>query len=134
MTTRTNGDLKERQLKYHAVSGLKPDPANPRKHSAAQIRAIASSIRAFGFNAPVLADGNGTVLAGHGRLEAAKMLEMDQVPVVFLDDLTPAQAKAYRLAKNRRQLVQVCLQPDCMPLTKCIDFSEVSDLAQRRIT
>jgi DNA modification methylase len=83
------------------LSDLHPLPYNARKHSPAQIRAIAKSIDAFGFNAPVLADGNGNILAGHGRVEAAKLLGMMQVPVVRLHHLTETQAKAYVLADNK---------------------------------
>ena len=53
---------------------LKPDPSNPRKHSGDQIRAIARSINAFGFNAPILIDKNKQIVAGHGRYEAAKLI------------------------------------------------------------
>ncbi len=94
-------DAPLRKLKYLSTSELKPDPRNPRKHNRVQIRAIAKSINSFGFNAPILADGKGRVLAGHGRLEAAKFLELEQVPVICLDDLSEAQAKAYMLADNK---------------------------------
>ena len=90
-----------RNLKYVSTIELKPDPRNPRKHGRAQIQAIAKSIKAFGFNAPILIDKEGNVLAGHGRLEAAKLLELDQVPVISLENLTEAQARAYTLADNK---------------------------------
>jgi hypothetical protein len=90
-----------RKLKYLAPSELKPDPRNPRKHSRPQIRAIAKSIESFGFNAPILTDGQGRILAGHGRFEAAKLLELEHVPVIRLDELTEAQAKAFMLADNK---------------------------------
>ena len=80
---------------------LKPDPLNPRKHSRAQIRAIARSIDAFGFNAPILIDRNKQIVAGHGRYEAAKLNERAEVPVIWLEHLTGAQAKAYLLADNK---------------------------------
>jgi ParB-like nuclease domain/DNA methylase len=80
---------------------LKPDPLNPRKHSREQIRAIARSINAFGFNAPILIDANKQIIAGHGRYEAAKLSGCTQVPVVWLEHLTEAQAKAYLLADNK---------------------------------
>jgi DNA modification methylase len=90
-----------REISYHAISELTPHPSNARKHSGAQIRAIAKSIATFGFNAPILADRNLQILAGHGRCEGAKSLGMTHVPVVFLDHLTEAQAKAYMLADNK---------------------------------
>jgi DNA modification methylase len=67
----------------------------------AQIRAIAKSIDAFGFNAPVLVDADRNILAGHGRVEAAKLLGMTEVPVVHLRHLTEIQARAYMLADNK---------------------------------
>lgn len=97
----TVNDAPKRSLKYLPVSDLAPDTRNPRKHSRAQIRAIAKSISSFGFNAPILTDGQRRVLAGHARLEAALFLQLPEVPVITLDDLTPAQAKAYMLADNK---------------------------------
>jgi DNA modification methylase len=83
------------------VRDLQPHPSNARKHSKAQIRAIAKSIAAFGFNAPILTNKDLQVLAGHGRCEGAKLLGMTHVPVILLDHLTDAQAKAYMLADNK---------------------------------
>jgi DNA modification methylase len=91
----------QRQLSLLATTALTPDPHNPRKHSRAQIRAIARSIDAFGFNAPILIDRNRKIIAGHGRYEAAKILELALVPVIFLNHLTETQAKAYLLADNK---------------------------------
>ena len=65
------------------------------------MRAIARSISAFDFNAPILIDRNRQIVAGHGRYEAAKLLGLAQIPVVFLDHLTETQAKAYQLADNK---------------------------------
>jgi DNA modification methylase len=86
---------------FVAIRDLIPDPDNPRKHGRAQIRAIARSIEAFGFNAPILVGKNNKIVAGHGRYEAAMLLGIDKVPVVLLDHLTPTQAKAYMLADNK---------------------------------
>ncbi|MGA2998435.1 site-specific DNA-methyltransferase [Bradyrhizobium sp.] len=83
------------------IGDLIPDPDNPRKHGRAQISAIAKSIEAFGFNAPILVDKNNKIVAGHGRYEAALLLGIDKVPVVLLDHLTPTQARAYMLADNK---------------------------------
>ncbi len=88
-------------IAYVAVGLLVPDPGNPRKHSAEQIAAIARSIRAFGFNAPILVDKFNRIVAGHGRFEAAKLLALKTVPVVRLEHLSEQQAKAYRLADNK---------------------------------
>jgi DNA modification methylase len=90
-----------KQISLLAISEIIPAPHNARKHSRQQVRAIARSIEAFGFNAPILIDRNRQIVAGHGRHEAAKLLGLVQVPVVFLDHLTETQAKAYRLADNK---------------------------------
>jgi DNA modification methylase len=89
------------QLLFVTIGDLIPDRDNPRKHGRAQIRAIARSIEAFGFNAPILIDRNRKIIAGHGRYEAAKLLGFAQVPVIFLDHLSETQAKAYMLADNK---------------------------------
>src|SRR5579871_6542460 len=75
-------EAQTRKLKYVPLDTLKPDPRNPRKHTRAQIQAIAKSVEAFGFNAPILVDREHHVLAGHGRLEAAKLLRLEQVPMI----------------------------------------------------
>jgi DNA modification methylase len=83
------------------LADLRPSPNNARKHTKAQIRALAKSIEAFGFLAPILADRDGNILAGHARYEAAKLRGLTCVPVIFVDHLTEAQARAYMLADNR---------------------------------
>jgi DNA modification methylase len=90
-----------RQISFVAIADITPDPDNPRKHSRAQIRAIAKSIETFGFNVPILIDRYRKIIAGHGRFEGAKELGCAQVPVIFLDHLTPTQAKAFQLADNK---------------------------------
>ena len=80
---------------------LKLDLRNPRRHSDRQIRQIARSIKAFGFNVPILIDQNGKVVAGHGRCKAATLLGMKEVPIIRLEHLTEAQAKAFTIADNR---------------------------------
>jgi DNA modification methylase len=88
-------------IAYLPIESIVPDPNNPRKHSLKQIRAIAKSIEAFGFNAPILVDNGNRVVAGHGRLEAAKRLKLAEAPVIRLEHLSEQQAKAYMLADNR---------------------------------
>src|ERR1017187_8176564 len=80
---------------------LIPWAKNARTHSDAQIAQIAGSIAAFGFNAPILVDSNAGVIAGNGRLLAARQLGLEQVPVVVLDHLTEIQKRAYILADNK---------------------------------
>ncbi len=83
------------------LSSLKTNPRNARLHSRRQIRQIADSIQAFGFLNPILLDDGDMVLAGHGRLEAAKLLGMVDVPVFRISGLTEAQKRAYVLADNK---------------------------------
>ena len=77
------------------------DQANPRLHSPSQVKQIGRSIEAFGFNAPVLIDRDGKVVAGHGRILACKLLGWTEVPTICLDHLTEAQARAFMIADNR---------------------------------
>jgi DNA modification methylase len=97
----SNGPARRVQLTFLPPSDLRPDPRNPRKHNRAQIQAIARSIAAFGFNAPILIDRNKQIVAGHGRYEAAKLNHCAEVPVVWLEHLTETQARAYMLADNK---------------------------------
>ena len=86
---------------YRAIDQLTPDPANPRRHSKKQIRQIANSLNAFGFNVPTLIDRQSKVIAGHGRLLACRELGITKVPTLCLDHLTPAQARAFMIADNK---------------------------------
>jgi DNA modification methylase len=83
------------------LSALRPYARNARTHSPKQIAQIAASIREFGFNNPVLIDRHAEIIAGHGRVEAARKLGLDTVPCVRLEHLTEAQKRAYILADNR---------------------------------
>jgi DNA modification methylase len=83
------------------VGQLLPYAANARTHSDEQIAQIAGSIAAFGFNVPCLVDERGVLIAGHGRLLAARRLGLTDVPIIRLGHLTESQARAYRLADNR---------------------------------
>jgi DNA modification methylase len=86
---------------YRRIEELKPDPTNPRRHTKKQIGQIANSIKAFGFNVPVLVDADLKVIAGHGRLLACRELGWTEVPTLRLDHLTAAQARAFMIADNR---------------------------------
>ncbi len=86
---------------YLPIEQLKPDPRNARVHDKKQVRQIASSIESFGFNVPILIDGENNVVAGHGRILAAKLLGLDEAPTVRLDHLTGAQRRAFAIADNR---------------------------------
>jgi hypothetical protein len=89
------------KIVYCRIDALKPDPANPRRHTKRQIRQIAQSIKAFGFNAPILIDRDGNIIAGHGRWLACRELGITEVPTLCLDHLTPAQARAFMIADYR---------------------------------
>jgi DNA modification methylase len=86
---------------YKDVHNLKPYPRNARTHTIQQIRQIAESIKAFGFTNPVLIDKSGTIIAGHGRFRAAKLLGMKQIPTICLESLSEYQIRAYILADNK---------------------------------
>ncbi|MEM0948212.1 MAG: DNA methyltransferase [Pseudomonadota bacterium] len=83
------------------VDALKPWSANARTHSPKQIRQIAASIETFGFTNPVLIDGERRILAGHGRVSAARHLGLSEVPCLRLEDMSEAQKRAYVIADNR---------------------------------
>ena len=83
------------------LSKLRPYKRNARIHTKKQIRQIADSIRTFGFTSPIMIDIEGTILAGHARVEAAKLVGMDRVPYVRLESMTAAQQRAYVLAHNK---------------------------------
>src|SRR5712675_2101876 len=89
------------KIAYKNPRKLKPRARNPRTHTKKQIQQIAASIREFGFISPVLIDGTHGIIAGHGRVEAAKLAGMNDVPTVRVDHLTPAQIRAYVIADNK---------------------------------
>lgn len=95
--------MRQRQLTvtYKRVDELIPYVNNARTHSDDQVTQIASSIKEFGFNNPILTDGENGVIAGHGRLLAAKKLGLETVPTIELSGLSEAQKKAYILADNK---------------------------------
>src|ERR1700682_3954331 len=84
-----------------AITRLRPCASNARTHSKKQIRQIADSIRRFGFTNPVLIGEDGEIIAGHGRVEAAKLLGLESVPTLRLSHLDAAQRRAYVLADNK---------------------------------
>ncbi len=92
------------QVEYRPTAGLIPYARNARTHTEAQVAQIAASIREFGWTNPILVDGQSCVIAGHGRLLAARVLGMPQVPCIELSHLTDAQRRAYILADNRLAL------------------------------
>ena len=93
-----------RAVELVALDQLRPWPRNARTHSKKQIQQIAESIRRFGFTNPVLIDGDNRILAGHGRVEAARSLGMATVPCLRFDHLSAAEKRAYVLADNKLAL------------------------------
>jgi DNA modification methylase len=92
------------EIKEVEVTALIPYAKNSRTHDDAQVAQIAASIKEFGWTNPILVDGDKGIIAGHGRLMAARKLKMDKVPVIELKDMTEAQKKAYVIADNRLAL------------------------------
>lgn len=92
------------KIEQRKVDSLIPYVNNSRKHSDEQVAQIAASIKEFGWTNPILVDGENGIIAGHGRLMAARKLGMTEVPVIELKDLTPTQKKAYIIADNRLAL------------------------------
>jgi ParB-like chromosome segregation protein Spo0J len=92
------------RIEHWPLDRLVPYDRNARTHSPEQVAQIAASIQEFGFTNPILVDGKDGIIAGHGRLQAARELAMATVPVVVLDHLTPAQKRAYVLADNKLAL------------------------------
>ncbi|MDP9412519.1 MAG: site-specific DNA-methyltransferase [Pseudomonadota bacterium] len=86
---------------YRKISDLRPRATNPRTHSKKQLEQIAASLRRFGFTNPILIDDDDGIIAGHGRVEAARLIDMGEVPTVRLANLSDADKRAYVIADNR---------------------------------
>jgi ParB-like chromosome segregation protein Spo0J len=93
-----------KQIELWPLDRLVPYERNARTHSPEQVAQIVASIREFGFTNPLLVDGADGILAGHGRLAAAKDMGLAEVPVIVLDHLSAAQRRAYILADNQLAL------------------------------
>jgi DNA modification methylase len=87
-------------LESWPLARLKPDPKNPRRHPRDQIERLARAIKEFGFTSPILVDSAGQIIAGHGRLEAARLAELREVPVLVLGHLTTVQRRALLVWDN----------------------------------
>lgn len=92
--------MKKLEIKYIPIDDIKPYKNNPRLNEDA-IPYVMNSIKEFGFKNPIILDENNVIVAGHTRLESAKRLDMKEVPVIYADDLTEEQIKAFRLADNK---------------------------------
>jgi len=110
-------------IEFRSIGSLKPYPRNARRHSRKQIRQIAESIRRFGFTNPVLVSDDGGIIAGHGRVMAAKELGLETVPTLKLSHLSPDEVRAYVLADNK-----LALNAGWDPEILAIEFQALMDV------
>lgn len=89
------------QIEYINIDELIPYANNPRNNDGEAVDRVASSIKEYGFKNPIIIDKDNVIVAGNTRYKAAKKLKLETVPVIKVDDLTPAQIKAYRIADNK---------------------------------
>lgn len=92
------------KIEQRSIAKLIPYASNSRTHSDAQVAQIAASIKEFGWTNPILVSGDNSIIAGHGRLMAARKLDMEEVPVIVLDHLSKAQQRALVIADNQLAL------------------------------
>jgi DNA modification methylase len=111
------------RIEYRATTALKPMPGAPRKHPASQVRMLAKSIEAFGFNVPILVDGEDRIVAGHARVTAAGRCGMTELPAVRIEHLNETQLKAFTLADNR--LAELARWDDQLLGTILLELSEL---------
>src|SRR5580704_10113017 len=91
-------------VEHRSTASLRPYARNARRHSKKQVRQIADSIQRFGFTNPVLISDDGEIIAGHGRVEAAKLLGLASVPTLRLSHLSETERRAYVIADNKLAL------------------------------
>lgn len=89
------------QIEYLNIDKVIPYANNPRHNDGEAVDRVAASIKEYGFKNPIIIDKDNVIVAGHTRLKAAKKLNLEEVPIIKADDLTPAQIKAFRLAENK---------------------------------
>ena len=94
-------ELNEMKIEIRPIEALIPYARNPRVHNEAQIAQIAASMVEFGWTQPLLVDGSNGIIAGHGRLQAARQLRLSKVPVIELAHLSETQKRAYVIADNQ---------------------------------
>ena len=122
-------DAAQRRLgsaEYRPIESLTVYARNARRHPERQLVELAASIRRFGFTMPVLVDGNGEIIAGHGRIEAARRAGLTEVPVLVARDWTHAQIRSYRLADNR--LAELATWDDDLLRIELSELIEVDEL------
>lgn len=96
--------LEHQKIQIWPIEQIQPYERNPRTHSEHQVAQIAASILEFGWTNPLLVSAEGALIAGHGRLEAARRLGVERVPVIVLPHLTPEQQRALIIADNKHAL------------------------------
>jgi len=96
--------MTELEIMYRSIDDLIPYSNNARTHNEAQVAQIAASITEFGWTNPIIVDHENVILAGHGRILAARKLNLDKVPTLIVTDMTDAQKRAYILADNKLAL------------------------------
>lgn len=89
------------QIEYIQTVDLVPYVNNPRLNDGEAVDKVAASIKEYGFKSPIIVDKDNVIIAGHTRYKAAKKLNLDTVPIIKADDLTPTQIKAFRIADNK---------------------------------
>ena len=92
------------QIEHRTLTSLRPYARNARTHSKKQVKQIAASIERFGFVNPVLVGDEGEIIAGHGRVEAARLLGIDAVPTIALSHMSKAERRAYVITDNKLAL------------------------------
>ena len=92
--------MKEMKIEYKNIDEVIPYENNPRKNDDA-VDYVANSIKEFGFKVPIIVDKNNVIVTGHTRLKAAQKLGLEKVPVIYADDLSEDQIKAFRIADNK---------------------------------
>ena len=100
ITEKVRKAAESQQIQWLPIASLKPYPNNPRDNKNA-VKAVAESIKRFGFNVPITVDADMVIATGHTRLEAAKLLKMKKVPVIVLEGLSPEEINAWRLVDNK---------------------------------
>jgi ParB-like chromosome segregation protein Spo0J len=119
-----------KKLEFVPIEALIPYARNAKKHSDEQVAQIAASIREFGFNAPVLVDGQNGIIAGHGRVLAARKLGLDKVPCIRLAHLSETQRRAYIIADNRLAETSGGWDEEMLKLeVKEIDWAELNEIS-----
>lgn len=93
--------LRDLKIRERDVATLRPHPKNARTHAAKQLHQLAKSIETFGFTVPILVDDKDVILAGHGRVEAARSMGLRKVPTILISDLSEKQKRTYVIADNR---------------------------------